>query len=80
VNNKGKLRLPGVLRELYAAAGVPAEGKQIAFCNTGHDAAIGWFVSSEILGNKAVKLYDGSLAEWSVDPHHPMESKIRISD
>jgi thiosulfate/3-mercaptopyruvate sulfurtransferase len=80
VNNKGKLRLPGALRELYAAARVPTEGKQIAFCNTGHDAAIGWFVSSEILGNKEVKLYDGSLAEWSVDPGRPMESRITISD
>lgn len=80
VNNKGKLRLPEVLRELYAAARVPTAGKQIAFCNTGHDAAIGWFVSSEILGNNEVKLYDGSLAEWSVDPNHPMETRITISD
>lgn len=80
VNNKGKLRIPEALRELYAAARVPTEGKQIAFCNTGHDAAIGWFVSSEILGNKEVKLYDGSLAEWSVDAKHPMESQITISD
>ena len=80
VNNKGKLRIPEALRELYAAARVPTEGKQIAFCNTGHDAAIGWFVSSEILGNKEVKLYDGSLAEWSVDPKRPMESQITISD
>lgn len=57
VNNKGTLRSPEALRDLFAAAKVPTEGKQIAVCNTGHDASIGWFVSSEILGNEEVKMY-----------------------
>lgn len=80
VNNTGTLRSPEALRELLAAAKVPNQGKQIALCNTGHDASIGWFVLSEILGNKEVKMYDGSLAEWTFDPNRPMEVKITVSD
>lgn len=79
VNNEGTLRSLKALRELFNAAKVPTEGKQIAFCNTGHDAAIGWFVLSEILGNEQVKMYDGSLAEWAFEPTRPLEMKIALS-
>lgn len=47
-------------------------GKTITFCNTGHWASLGWFVSHEILGNKEARLYDGSVAEWSQNPNNPM--------
>jgi thiosulfate/3-mercaptopyruvate sulfurtransferase len=41
-------------------------GPAITFCNTGHWASLGWFVQSEILGRTAVKLYDGSVADWAL--------------
>lgn len=59
---------------LLQSAGLETEGEQIAFCNTGHWASLGWFVSSEILGNKGAKLYDGSMVEWSADAAAPMEN------
>lgn len=37
----------------------------VAFCNTGHWAATDWFVLSEVLGRPDVKLYPGSMVEWS---------------
>jgi thiosulfate/3-mercaptopyruvate sulfurtransferase len=37
----------------------------ISFCNTGHWAATNWFVLSELLGQKDVKLYPESIVEWS---------------
>lgn len=80
VNNKGTLRSPEALRELSAVVKIPTEGKQIVFCNTGHDASIGWFVLSEVLGNEEVKMHDGSLAEWAFDPNRPMEVKIKLSN
>jgi thiosulfate/3-mercaptopyruvate sulfurtransferase len=49
-----------------ALADVPA-GPVISYCNTGHWAATDWFVLSEILGRKNVKLYPGSMAEWTAD-------------
>lgn len=37
----------------------------VSFCNTGHWAATNWFVLSEVLGQKDVKLYPESIVEWS---------------
>jgi thiosulfate/3-mercaptopyruvate sulfurtransferase len=76
-NGGGTFRSKGELEKLYAAAGVPTKGKQINFCNTGHWASIGWFVSSQVIGNKQAEMYDGSMSDWT---HHkmPTESKIKV--
>lgn len=37
----------------------------ISFCNTGHWAATNWFALSEIVGKKNVKLYAGSMVDWT---------------
>jgi thiosulfate/3-mercaptopyruvate sulfurtransferase len=77
-NNGGKFRTRAQLAALSKTAGVPANGAQINFCNTGHWASLGWFVASEILGNKAAKMYDGSMAEWTQDAASPVERKISV--
>jgi thiosulfate/3-mercaptopyruvate sulfurtransferase len=58
--------------KVLAKAGIKAEGKQIAFCNTGHLASGTWFMLHEIKGNKNVRLYDGSMADWTSDPALPV--------
>ena len=35
------------------------------FCNAGVTASLGWFVFHEVMGNEKVRLYDGSVHEWS---------------
>jgi thiosulfate/3-mercaptopyruvate sulfurtransferase len=60
--------------ELAAIAGVPA-GPVVAYCNTGHWAATDWFVLSEVLGRTDVKLYPGSMVEWSADAKRPVASE-----
>lgn len=60
----------GVLRpeKVRAASGVlDAKKDTVAFCNTGHLAATDWFVMSELLGQKNVKLYPGSMTDWTQD-------------
>jgi len=52
---------------LMAANGLSTKGPTIAYCNTGHLAAGGWFVMSELVGNKSTKLYDGSLYLWPLE-------------
>jgi thiosulfate/3-mercaptopyruvate sulfurtransferase len=52
---------------LLAANGLNSKGQTIAYCNTGHLAAGGWFVMSELVGNKSTKLYDGSLYLWTLE-------------
>ena len=45
--------------------------RRSTYCNTGHWAATDWFVLSEILGRKDVKLYSGSMVEWTADAQPP---------
>jgi thiosulfate/3-mercaptopyruvate sulfurtransferase len=54
-------RIAALLQE----AGLEREGEQIAFCNTGHWASLGWFASHEILGNDRATMYDGSMTDWT---------------
>lgn len=77
-NNGGKFRTPQQLAKLYQTAGVATSGKQINFCNTGHWASLGWFVSSEIMGNKDAQMYDGSMAEWTQDASAPLERTVSL--
>ena len=53
------------------AATLPAGSEQadtVSFCNTGHWAATNWFALSEVAGQKNVKLYAGSMVEWTQSP------------
>ncbi len=78
VDGGGTFRDAASLSKLYEAAGVPVEGAQVNFCNTGHWASIGWFVSSEILGNDGAVLYDPSMTGWT-DKGMPVEAKISVN-
>jgi len=54
-------------RDVYKLSGVDPQAAAIAYCNTGHQASGTWFVLSEIVGNKNVKLYDGSMHQWTLE-------------
>jgi thiosulfate/3-mercaptopyruvate sulfurtransferase len=67
--------------ELAAIANKIPSGPVIAYCNTGHWAATDWFVLSVLLGRPDVRLYDGSMVEWSADPRRPVaSSRTRLDD
>lgn len=76
-NGGGTFRDKETLNKLFKAAGVPTEGGQISFCNTGHWASVGWFAASEILGNKDAKMYDGSMVEWTAGKNDT-EQKVKF--
>jgi thiosulfate/3-mercaptopyruvate sulfurtransferase len=46
----------------------------VSYCNTGHWASTNWFVLSEMLGRKDVRLYSGSMVEWTADAGRPVAS------
>jgi len=52
------------LRELYGDKGVLSGDPIIAYCRIGERSAHTWFVLHELLGEQAVKNYDGSWTEW----------------
>jgi thiosulfate/3-mercaptopyruvate sulfurtransferase len=55
------------------ATTLPA-GPAVTYCNTGHWAATDWFVLSEILGRSDVRLYYGSMVDWTSDASRPLAS------
>lgn len=55
---------PDALR-IAAEQRVDTSRPTVSFCNTGHWAATNWFVLSEVLGQKDVKLYPESMVGWS---------------
>ena len=50
---------------------VPEGQSAVAFCNTGHWAATDWFGMSEVAGIPNVKLYAGSMVDWTQQPDTP---------
>ncbi|MGI8525904.1 MAG: sulfurtransferase [Pseudolabrys sp.] len=60
--------------QLAAISNAVPQGPVVSYCNTGHWAATDWFVLHEVLGRADVKLYDGSMTEWSADAKRPVES------
>ena len=78
-NGGGLFREPAKLKKLYSTAKVSGQGEEINFCNTGHWASLGWFVSHELLGNKKARLYDGSMVEWTADQSAPTEAAVDVN-
>jgi thiosulfate/3-mercaptopyruvate sulfurtransferase len=60
--------------QLAALAASLPDRPSIAYCNTGHWAATDWFVLHELLGRKEVRLYDGSMVEWTSHHERPVAS------
>jgi thiosulfate/3-mercaptopyruvate sulfurtransferase len=56
----------GDLRALIQGMNIKEGAETITYCNSGHLASGGWFVMSELLGNKNTRLYDGSMHEWTL--------------
>lgn len=53
------------VRQVAQAHALDLSQPTVSFCNTGHWAATNWFVLSEVLGQKDVKLYPESIVDWS---------------
>ncbi len=69
----GRFRSPDQLRALYAAAGVPLDGTEVAvYCGSGV-TAIHDLLALELIGVQAT-LYPGSWSGWITDPERPVES------
>jgi len=56
-------------KQIAASSPIDPAKETVSFCNTGHWAATNWFAMSEVLGQKNVKLYAGSMTDWSQDPN-----------
>ena len=48
----------------------------ILYCNSGYEASSAWFVLREIVGKQDVKVYDGSLHQWTQYETNPMTTRL----
>lgn len=60
---------PAEYRGVMKLQGIDPAAPSISYCNTGHLASGAWFVMSEVLGNPSVRLYDGSMHDWTTAGH-----------
>jgi thiosulfate/3-mercaptopyruvate sulfurtransferase len=65
------LRPAAQLRDYAKAMGIDPDAPIITYCNSGNVCTAGWFVFHEVLGNPAVRSYDGSMHAWTKDPERP---------
>jgi thiosulfate/3-mercaptopyruvate sulfurtransferase len=58
------------IREMaLAVLGADASQEIIVYCGVGGYASPVWFALTQMIGYKNVRLYDGSMQEWSADPN-----------
>jgi thiosulfate/3-mercaptopyruvate sulfurtransferase len=54
-------------KAVFAHLNLDSAAPSITYCNTGHLAAGAWFVLSEVMKNPDVRMYDGSMTEWTAE-------------
>ncbi|MBD3842893.1 MAG: sulfurtransferase [Campylobacterales bacterium] len=60
------------IQKIFDAKNIDTSAKSISYCNSGHMASGLWFIEHELLGNKNIKLYDGSAHAWTKSKNRPM--------
>jgi thiosulfate/3-mercaptopyruvate sulfurtransferase len=65
---------PEQVKTLSDLLGVDPSAPSIVYCETGGQASVTWFALHELLGNKTVSIYDGSMNEWGSDKSRPVVS------
>ena len=63
-------------KSLFKQMGINPDKQAIAYCNSGNLATGSWFIMSELMGNKDVKMYDGSLHQWTLEKHKVTKMKM----
>ena len=58
---------PEAVQRMASELGIDTNSNMITYCNSGQLASASWFVFSELLGNKNVRLYDGSMHQWALE-------------
>ncbi|MCP5370589.1 MAG: sulfurtransferase [Hyphomicrobiales bacterium] len=62
--------------ELARYMGLKPRDSMIVYCNSGNLATANWFVMHELVGNMDVRLYDGSMLQWTQNGKHVVTRHI----
>ncbi|MFK5913669.1 MAG: rhodanese-like domain-containing protein [Woeseiaceae bacterium] len=63
-------------KSLFEQLGIKTNKKSITYCNSGNLSTGSWFIMSELIGNKNVKMYDGSMHQWTLEKHDVTKMKM----
>lgn len=74
----GTFRPVAELRRLFAYADIATEGRVIAIGDSSLEGSLGWFVMSELLGNKQARLYAGGMAQWTRRGDNPLVRRVNV--
>ncbi len=64
------------LADLLKSLRIDSNDELILYCNSGYEASSVWFALHEILGKSNVRLYDGSLHQWTQYESNPMTPQL----
>ncbi len=64
------------LRQTLAALHIPEDKPLILYCNSAYECSSVWFALHEIIGKQDVRIYDGSLHQWTQYPDNPMTREL----
>ena len=64
-HNGALMSAPAQAAAISQAIGKAEDEAIVSYCNTGHWAATNWFALSELAGYRNVKMYPGSLVDWT---------------
>ena len=73
VQPDGTFKSISSLQHIYSSKKITSDKEIITYCRMGHRATLVWFVLSQLLHYKNVKLYDGSWTEWGNLVNVPIE-------
>ncbi len=64
------------LIDIISALRIDMNNELILYCNSAYECSSDWFVLRELLGHKQVRIYDGSLHQWTQYENNPMTTFI----
>ncbi|SFV76977.1 Thiosulfate sulfurtransferase, rhodanese [hydrothermal vent metagenome] len=65
------------IKARFDALKINPDGATILYCNSAYECSSVWFSLHEIYGNQDVRIYDGSLHQWTKDYNRPMTTILR---
>ncbi|HBE93334.1 MAG TPA: hypothetical protein DDW55_12755, partial [Gammaproteobacteria bacterium] len=64
------------MKAAFSALHIDPAASIILNCNSAYECSSVWFLLHELMGNQHVRIYDGSLHEWTKDASHPMTIQL----
>lgn len=64
------------IRGISDSMGIDTDDPLILYCNSAYEASSVWFALHEILGKNNVRIFDGSLHQWTQNESNPMTARL----